>query len=378
MIDIEEELRAFGRRRQGPADLADRVIARATAHRRRRLVAISMTAVIAVVLLVSVTLLRVPRPGSTQVGSGQVPEAAGRPVQAAMFGPHSVRLPDGTEKKLTTDPNETVTEVHRASGAWVVRSSNRNRELTAASLVRDNSSTLALGTAVVSAVPNAAGDRVAVQSRDGDDQRIDVVEVPSGRQLASTPLLVDVASSPVVTGWVGPLVVLSAPNGDLGAVASDVWDPAKGPYRLSMSGARLILGRAAVPGQLVSLASDTGTRDACLSWVDPARKFAQVEKNCAVPLRLGEPAWLSPDAARVVQRQYHKVIAVNVYSMDVAELRLPEQALPIRLGWEDATTALILTGDSRPAMFRCQLDGSPCAEVPVPAMDGGPPLGFVG
>lgn len=380
MIDIEDELRAFGRwraDRKGPADLADRVIARATAHRRRRLAAISMTAVIAVVLLVSVTLLRVPweqHPDPAQVGSGPVAESAGRPVQVAMFGPHSVLLPDGAEQKLTTDPEEIVTDVHRAEGAWVVQSSNSVRALPAASVVRDNDSTMPLGSNVISVVPNAAGDRVAVQSRVDGDQRVAVVDVLSGKQVASTSLPGDVDSAPVVTGWAGSLVVLSAPNGDRGAVASDVWDPARGPYHPSMSGERLILGPAAAPGQLLALAPGADPTDTCLTWVDPTNKFAQITRNCSVPLRLSEPAWLSSDGVHVVQQQNRKVIAVNVYSMVVADLGLPEQTMPIQLGWEGSSTALVLTSGG---IFRCVVDGSPCEGVPVPRMDGAAPLGFV-
>lgn len=378
MIDVEQELReAFACRtatRHIP-DLADRVITRARTVRRRRASAIA-TAGLAVVLLVAATLIRFPH-GDEELGVVDLAGLpSGSPVRLPVFGSHSLQLPDGTQTLINSDPWAIVTQVHSAAGAWLVHTYNNTRAQAAVTMVRADSSTTSLGVGVVSSAISEQGDRVAVQSRVGDGQRVDVIDVPSGQPVAATPLAGEVYNSPVIARWAGSLVVLSASNGDAGPVASDVWDPAKGDYRDSMSGARLILGPAAEPGQLLALEPDTNFPDACLTWVDPSRAFTTRARKCDTSLRFGDqPPWVSPDGLHLI-KVGGTVDVLDVRTMTAKRLGLPENARPVAVGWEDPTTALFRFDGA--VMVRCRLDTSPCERAPTPQVDGGAPLGFVG
>ena len=397
MIDVENELReAFASRTAGrpaPLDLADRVITRGTTVRRRRLMAISAMATSAVVLLLSVTLV-----GLTGGDDGMPPNAAsdvvpaelaglltGRPVRLAVYGTRSVHLPDGAEKVINRDPAETVTKVSRADGAWVVWSINKRRSLAGLTVVRDDESTTSVGTDVVSMATTATGDRMAVQSQVGNEERVEVIELPSGQPVAATPLSGDSHGTPVVNGWAGSLVVLTAPNGDAGPVATDVWDPESGLYSSTPAGARLVLGPAPMPGLLLAMEPDRpGSADACLTWVDPAAAFTVRVRHCQTGYRFGEPTpWVSPDGGHLIA--WHpdhdgQVIAQDVRTMVSTPLGLPPHVTPVRVAWEDPDTALIQVSPSpgRLDVLRCRVDGWPCELAPAPRVDGAAPLGLVG
>jgi hypothetical protein len=384
MTNMEDELRAaFARQtgvNAGPVDLADRVISRGRTVRLWRLAAISASGALAVAVLLAVTLVRLSPnesgPSAMDAGAGATWQGGelpvGRPVQVAVFGFHSVRFPDGTEKALSSAADESITQVIPAAGGWVVQSLNQSREFPAATLVHTDDTVIRLSDSVVSVAANETGDRVAVESQGDDGQWVDVIDAASGKPVASTPLPGDVAEAPIVTGWVGSLVVLSAPNG----VQTDVWDPGLGSYRSSMSGERLILGPSDQDGQLLSLEVDSDFPNACLSWVDAAKAFTVTARKCGTGLRFGDRApWVSPDGRHLVSvGPDAKAQALDVRTMTGVRLGLPENAQPVALVWEDPMTALFRLADSA---VRCRLDGSRCELAPLPEVDGAAPIGFV-
>jgi hypothetical protein len=167
-------------------------------------------------------------------------------------------------------------------------------------------------------------------------------------------------------------------------VATDVWDPATGPYRSTPSGARLVLGPSGAPGELLALEPDRAdSANACLTWENPAEQFAIRDRICQTGLQFGvPPPWLSPDGARLVAwhpDQDGQVAALDLRTMEYTPLGLPDHVVPADVVWENPDTALVQVELARDRLdvLRCKLDGSPCEVAPTPSVDGAAPLGLV-
>ncbi|MFC5289718.1 hypothetical protein ACFPM7_21920 [Actinokineospora guangxiensis] len=351
---IEDQLKALFAARAADApdtpDLADAVIRRATAIRRRRTV---LAAAACTVLVAAVALLAIsPGPRSA---TEEFPVATPRPATVA-FGERDVLLADGTRRQVS---GERLSAVQSVAGGWVTTTA------TAVSYVPVAGPPVVLGPGEATVAVNRAGTRVAVQPW-GEATEIRVFAFPGAAALGSSP-----ASAQVVNRWAGEQLLVTTPNGDAGAVPYAYWTAGA---TAALRGEMLTLG--STDQAVIGLVPADGR--ACVVRVDLA--LAETARACGTGFSFADGVpLLTPDGRFLIGPAEGRQVRLDLAKAFAGEIDR-EEVTPredYRLVWDSPSSAIYRSTGSQ-ALARCDVvGGGGCSPYAVPEVGSAPARGLV-
>ncbi|MEU4602250.1 hypothetical protein AB0F43_04645 [Kribbella sp. NPDC023972] len=329
------------------------------AHRRRWPVILAAAAIAAVLVLAASFLTRL---------SPTQPDPAGPPGPVSGEAP---RIPyTVTENRVTTlhDGEQQVRVKFRSDGyfrgrvggGWLALEMPENR-ITQAGILLPNGSFRPIGPPRgTGPVPSPDGSKVVLVARRADQKgRLVVIDVRTGRELASTPVQ---ARVPLVMGWNKAGIWMR--HDETNKPQLLVWQPGSGqPQPVS---APAFDGALAVPGAADNVVLSTRAgQNRCLKAGMLRGTNVEVQREyCDQGVAQLYPV-LSPDGRTMIHSL--QKVAIDVGTGKVTKLQLPDQMLdwpePV---FEDATHLLALTqpedgiGQIPRELYRCDVATGAC------------------